>query len=166
MSITGSVRLVVAAVGVAILGFGCASSRPRVEIGYQRELGVVTEHDIRNALLPILTRHGFEIVRADGPPQIYVETQHRQRFPFSDEQEMGISNARNRILMRGRRVPQRTNMGDLYRVEIDIQNDVQIGMGEWTNAVRTPQFLEFARGLADELDHAVRSTTRVFDRRP
>lgn len=151
---------------VTVLGTSCRSmttAQPRTQAGYQRELGVATEHDIRNSLLGVMKRTGFDIVRYNGPPQIYAESQYRSRYPFADEQEMGITAARNRIILTARRVPQRTHMGDLYDVEIDIQNEVQVGSGAWTSQVRTQEFLNYAKKLADDLEHEVRSAVRVFE---
>lgn len=146
---------------------GCAGARAPGTLGqdatYRRELGIATYPDIQQKLGDIIRRYGYEVIRWVGPPEIYIESAWRDRFPFDDEREIGIDFARNRLILRARRVPQRTPNAVLYRVNISLENQTKSGPnGEWQTQVRTPSFLQYAAKFADELEQTVRSTVRNY----
>src|SRR5688572_8907608 len=92
------------AAGLALAALACVSGgravMPSAEV--TREVGVASATDFQRGVPVVLRRHGHEIIRTDGPPTLYVETEWRMRPPFADEAERGASSARSRVLVRGR----------------------------------------------------------------
>ena len=142
------------AAGIALTALACVSggraAMPSAEV--TREVGVASVTDFQRGVSAVLRRHGYEIIRTDGPPTLYVETEWRTRPPMVDEADRGVSSARSRLLVRGRA---RTDIGTaevLYTVHLTVETWVRvIGQEEWTRVPASPQVVESAQALTREL---------------
>lgn len=142
------------AAGLALAALACVSAgraaMPSAEV--TREVGVASATDFQRGVPAVLRRQGYEIIRADGPPTLYVETEWRIRPPFADEAERGASTARSRILVRGR---QRGDIGTaevLYTVHVTVETWVRVlDQEEWRRVPASPQVMESAQALTREL---------------
>jgi hypothetical protein len=142
------------AAGFAIAALACVSGgrsvAPSAEV--TREVGVASATDFQRGVPAVLRRNGYEIIRADGPPTLYVETDWRMRPPFRDEAERGVSNARSRVLVRGRARGDIGTAEVLYTVHVTLDSWARvIGQDDWTRVPASPQLVEAAQALGREL---------------
>jgi hypothetical protein len=142
------------AAGLALAALACVSggrpATPSAEV--TREIGVATASDFQRGVPAVLRRNGYEIIRADGPPALYVETDWRTRPPFTDEAERGVSHARSRVLVRGRARGEMGTADVLYTVHMTLESWARvIGQEDWTRVPASPQLIETAQALSREL---------------
>jgi hypothetical protein len=117
-----------------------------------QEIGAATAADFQRGVPAVLRRNGYEIVRADGPPHFYVETEWRVREPYPDEAERGVARARTRVLIRGRERVESGTAEPLYAVTLIMENWARIiGQEEWTRVPASPGLVERAEALKREL---------------
>ena len=154
------------AAGIALAALACVSggraALPSAEV--TREVGVASATDFQRGVPAVLRRHGYEIIRTDGPPTLYVETEWRTRPPMSDEADRGVSTARSRLLVRGRA---RNDIGTaevLYTVHLTVETWVRvIGQEEWTRVPASPQVVESAQALTRELAMELDAGSRRYN---
>jgi hypothetical protein len=142
------------AAGLAVAALACVSggrmAMPSAEV--TREVGVASGSDFQRGVPVVLRRHGHEIIRTDGPPALYVETEWRVRPPLTDEAERGVSSARSRVLVRGRARGEIGTADVLYTVHLTVETWVRvIGQEEWTRVPASPRAVESAEALSREL---------------
>jgi hypothetical protein len=123
---------------------------------------VVTLPDLDTKGRRILERHQFQIVRHDGPPDVYYETQWQQREPFDDERALGAVRAQSRILLKARQRNDTWAKAVAYTVDFYLENQVRHEGGDFTEVPATPQFTQYARRIASELEVEFRSGVRTF----
>lgn len=142
------------AAGLAVAALACVSggrtAMPTAEV--TREVGVASASDFQRGVPAVLRRNGYEIIRADGPPALLVETEWRTRPPFADEAERGVSSARYRVLVRGRARGDIGTAETLYTVHITVESWARVlGEEQWTRVPASPQLVESAQALTREL---------------
>lgn len=142
------------AAGLALAALACVSGGrsglPSAEVTH--EVGVASLADFQRGVPAVLRRRGYEIIRTDGPPALYVETDWQMRQPFVDEAERGVTHARTRILIRGRARGEIGTAETLYAVQMTVESwAMVIGQEGWTRVPASPQLAEFARALSREL---------------
>jgi len=125
---------------------------------------MATALDIAEGAARLLDAGQYEVVRRDGPPEIYLETHWRSREPFADEAEQGAAAAQSRILLRGRRKPRIGTARDLFAVRITVENRVMLATQDgWQYIPATAMFVEHADALSRELELRLRSGVRRYD---
>lgn len=120
---------------------------------FAEELGRVSYERLRGAVDRILVgKRGFRLRRRDEQyATLYYETEWRTREPFADEAEAGVTGARSRIVIRGRRVG-----GEGYAVTFEGENEVRTrGDPNWHQAPVTARFRAYMSGIARELAGAI-----------
>lgn len=162
-----STKNVLAAVaGLLLTGtlVACASGGRNV---LSWDLGQSTSIDAQEEALRIFRQHRYEIERHEEPPSIYIITRWRLRTPFPDEEEMGVVEARTRFILEAR-PRSRTMVGtsdreDPYSVRLRAVNEGRVAGGPgFTIIDTTPEFKEYADGLADELKTVLEMGIRVW----
>jgi hypothetical protein len=140
--------------GLVLVALACVSggqsALPSAEV--TREVGVASATDFGRGVQAVLRRHGYDIIRSDGPPTLYVETDWHMRQPFVDEADRGVTHARTRILVRGRARGDIGTADVLYTVHMTVESWARIiGQEDWTRMPASPRLTEFAQSLSQEL---------------
>ena len=139
------------------------SHRTPPSSGYRRRVGLATWVDINDKAGEVMMRHQYVPRRVEQPPAIYIESEWRQREPFDDERAHGAEQARSRLVLTGRVSPTKVSaLGEVYELELLIENQARRLDGDWGDGGMTPQFLEYANRIADDLESSLRSTVRRF----
>lgn len=151
---------------IALATVACVSggreATPSAEI--TRDVGVASLTDFQRGVPAVLRRRGYEIIRTDGPPTPYVETEWRMREPFTDEAERGVTHARTRILVRGRARGEMGTAEVLYGVQMTVESWAQvIGQEGWMRVPASIQLAEFAQALGRELTLELDAGARRYD---
>ena len=128
---------VLAAVAMLVGGFaaGCAtggvSSQSR-EI-WREDMGRVTRATLETGLDKIVRKHALQIARTqDSSREIYYETLWMTREVLAEEEARGVTNARNRILLKGRRLESTMAGAGVYRITWELENEVTaVGVEGW-----------------------------------
>ena len=147
-------------------GGGAGAASGQQAPSYQRNVGVASSTDLVNKGRLVLSRHSYNILRQQPPPDIYLESEWRRRSPFSDEREQGVEVAQSRVIVRGRlrsggggaRVG---DPGELYSVDITVENQVQRN-GTWGQMPMSTMFAAHAKQVADDLEMEFRSGVRRY----
>jgi hypothetical protein len=153
------------AAGLALAALACVSggrsALPSAEVTH--EVGVASLADFQRGVPAVLRRRGYEIIRTDGPPVLYVETDWRMRQPFVDEAERGVTHARMRVLIRGRARADIGTAETLYAVHMTVESWAMVmGQEGWTRVPASPQLAEFAQALGRELSMEMDAGARRY----
>jgi hypothetical protein len=156
-------RIIVIALAAVIAGCSGAmqANTAATATRFERGLGMASARDVMDKTSKVIRQHQFEVFRSENPPNLYLETHWRTRAPFEDEEKLGVTSAQTRVIMRAQ---QRTtsSLADFYSVDLTIENRVQrMGGGDtWDSSLATPQYVEYAnritQDLKDELNIGVR----------
>lgn len=109
-----------------LVAAGCASAGMDGEAlaarTFAADLGRVTYQALRDAVDDVLVgERGFDLVREEEQySTLYYETAWRRREPFPDEERTGVTAARSRLVVRGRR-----GGGELYGATFEGENEVR-----------------------------------------
>ena len=151
------------------LVWGCATSGAgSAEMGaipFRETVGNATAIDVERKTRQVLERYHYELVRTETTRySMYFETHWRQRAPFEDEEALGISAARSRIIVRGRsRTRGAGGTTGLMVVEFTMENLVlDEDSGQWRQVVVTNMFRAYAKEIANRLKDEFTSGIRVF----
>ena len=129
----------------------CASGRGGSAL-YRRDVGTASGLDALSIGRQIMDRYAYEIETLDTIPDIRVVTHWKQRRPFQDEAELGITAAESRMIISGRHRGQ-TEMGSFYAVTVTLENRVRVPSSpDWNESTNTPMF----RAHADEITNEYR----------
>ncbi len=117
---------------------GCASGGGAADggrMGYQRDLGRLLQPTLDEARLKVWQKHNWHLQREELEFQnIYWETQWRP-FNVDTGNAVGPTEARGRIVIRGRRVGGELDGGSVYRVTMVGQYQVRGGVtDDWRPA--------------------------------
>lgn len=131
----------------------CATaSRTAVSHSYFQDLGEVAFSSLSEAVERVLERaHGFRIVRSDEQySTVFYQTAWREREPFPDEEESGVSEARSRVVVRGQRTT-----GGAFRVIFEGENEIRTdSIPTWHTASITADFREWMGEIEADLAEA------------
>ena len=158
--------LAVLALG-GLASFGCASAASRgvatAAARFQRDLGTATLRDVERQVPRVLNRHQYEIERSDESPSLLtIETRWNPRYPFPDELERGVVQARTRLTLTARARARTGGAADIRVVELLAENMVQIGdSATWQAEFMTPMFAQYLDGIAEELRTELQTGIRV-----
>ncbi len=145
---------------------GCASSRSEDEVAarYTANLGTATLYDFSLKTRQILDRYQFQVVRYESTTDLtHFETGWKPRFPFSDEIERGIEEARTRIFIQASPRGRSAGASDLSVVRMEAENQVRLrGSQEWHHAPMSKMLREYLREFSDDLATELRTGLRRF----
>ena len=136
---------------------GCSGSKSlRFDARYKANLGISTTRDFYNESIPILHRHNYLIEKSEEyGTTYYIETRWSASPPFTDEEEIGVLQARTRIILRAkaRQVASRSNVvRRLNQVVLTAENEVTFGEDDKGHKIPlTDMRKEYFRRIADEL---------------
>jgi hypothetical protein len=147
---------------------GCAGksagSAELVTEPFRVNVGRATSWDVGRRTPQVLERYHYVIQRSDSSSsQIYIETRWRHRAPFAEEEALGISSARSRIIIRARGGRGTLGSAALMTVEFTMENmllDHETGV--WREGTATEMFRKYANEIADRLKEEFLSGIRVF----
>lgn len=152
-----------AGVAMLVVGFvaGCAtggvSSQSR-EI-WREDMGRVTRATLETGLDKVVRKHALQIVRTqDSSREIYYETLWVTREVLAEEEARGVTNARNRILLKGRRLESTMGGAGVYRITWEVENEVtSVGVEGWHPDALPGQVVEEFRPVYSDLMLEVRT---------
>jgi hypothetical protein len=149
--------------GCASGGSGKAAEAPKAQAsGFYKNIGDATLVDLEAKGKRILDRRSFHIVRQEGPPEVYYETQWLAREPFDDERALGVVAAQSRVLLRGRERNTTWAKATTYTIDFYVENQVRRQGGDFTEIPASKQFTQYARSIASEIENELRSGVRSF----
>lgn len=115
---------------------------------WREDIGRITKATVAAGLDRVVRRHTLKVDRQeDRPREFYYELAWIPRDVTSEEEIFGVTDARNRIVIRGRSGAS----GDLYRVMWELENEVaSVANPEWHSG-RIPESViaRFRPVLAD-----------------
>ena len=143
------------------IGWGCATggvASQSQEI-WREDMGRVTRVTLETGLDRIVRKHALQIARTqDSSRELYYETVWMNREVLADEQAKGVTNARNRILLRGRRLESTMGGAGVYRITWELENEVTaVGVEGWHPDIVPGQVVEEFRPIYSDLMLEVRT---------
>ena len=120
---------------LVFLAMGCAGMAGVSEVSrtyWREDLGRLNPATLAAGVQLIVQKHSLRIDRREQSVQeLYYETNWVPREVVAEEEVRGVSNARNRIVIRGRALEPEFGGGNVYRIVWELQNEVttQIGRG-------------------------------------
>ena len=123
-SAIGRPRVARVALAVVLLGIaGCATAGPVSRNYWREDLGLLNQATIENALARVIQKHSLQMdQRYDQGGEIRWELGWISREVVADEEVRGVTNARNRIVIRG--VESSAGNADNYRMTWELGNEV------------------------------------------
>jgi hypothetical protein len=155
------------AAAAATLALGaCAATRQdarNTPSDFSADVGVATERDVYDKVRKVLTRYHYAIETSSGPPNIWIETQWRERPPFADERERRIEWAQTRVIVRANPRAQTSRHGLTFSVHLLVENRVRRSAdGNWEQIPATREFTDHASRLAQELRTEFETGVRTY----
>ncbi|MEX0892582.1 MAG: hypothetical protein WEB88_10465 [Gemmatimonadota bacterium] len=146
---------------------GCSAATGSRSAAFERDVGVGSQSDVVEQVRITMQKYQFQIQQRSEAPPLFWETQWRARAPFPDEQELGVSNAQVRLLIRARERTTASTLGPVLAVRVTVENRVQmLGSDSWDQTLVTDTFREWAAELAQDLRTRLDVGIRVFDPPP
>ena len=153
--------LVVGVVATSLLSGGCATGgvSGRSANLWREDMGRVTRVTLETGLDKIVRKYALQIARTqDSSREIYYETIWTEREVFADEEARGVTHARNRILLKGRRLESTMAGAGVYRITWELENEVTSMAAEgWHPDVVPDEVIEDYRNIYSDLMLEVRT---------
>lgn len=145
----------------------CAASQGTTSSNtYTADVGTATAMDVKDKGRLFLDRQQYQVLRQEETSDlIYMETHWRFRPPFEDEIELGVEEARTRIILRAqaRGMRQQGLFSDISAVKFTAENQVRYrGETTWKDGQITPKLRLYLRKLSDDLSIVFRTGIRNF----
>lgn len=150
----------------AMVVAGCASAGGAApdepSATFQEEMGRVMLPLLEEGLLKIFPKYNLAIRRREAQyGTLYYETEWRPRELTATERELGVLDARQRAILRGRRSSTDPSGGGVFRVSFEAENEVRTRADEnWHPAPAPDEFFEFWRDVAMDLTMEIRAGLR------
>jgi hypothetical protein len=156
------------ALGLVAALYGCTAARSGAGAAtFERDVGTGSQSDVEREVEQTIFKHQFVIQQKNETPPLFWETRWRPRAPTPEEEELGISNAQVRLLVRARSRGGQIGLGQLFVVTLTIENQVQqLGSDDWEQGVATDSYREWAAELAEDLRQRLDVGIRVFEPPP
>ncbi len=151
------------AAGVAgsLLAAGCATGgvSSRTANLWREDMGRVTRITLEAGLDKIVRKYALQIARRqDSSREIYFETIWTEREVLADEEARGVTHARNRILLKGRRLESTMAGAGVYRITWELENEVtSMGAEGWHPDAVPDGVIEDYRDIYSDLMLEVRT---------
>jgi hypothetical protein len=158
---TSSLRWMMAA--VLLVGTACASGGSGGSTTLSYDVGLATDIDVQEVPLRVFERELYRMERRVGPPSIMLQTFWRDRPVFDDEREAGFVEARTRFILEARpRVRSAEGGPELYTARVRAENMGRLATGgDWMRMPPTPEFREYAGGIAAAIKEDLENRTRI-----
>lgn len=148
-----------AAATVAGLFAGCASGgvEAYAETLWREDMGRITQGTLEDGLDKMVRKYALRLNRQEEAARdLYYETAWSTRDLLATEETQGVTNARNRIVIRGRRLE-----AGVFRFSWELQNEVTTTMvAEWHAHLIPPEVVEEYRPIYSDLMLEVRTGVR------
>lgn len=132
---------------------GCSSARKSGEnpTNYNRNLGTAYPTDVKEKTARIFNKYNYVIIRHEESfEQIYFETDWRYRGPFDDEIDLGIVDARTRLIVNA--TPRTRSGTDLYTVRMTAETQVRFeDTNEYITVPMTDMLMAYLKTISDDL---------------
>ena len=146
---------------MCVLIAGCATGGVSSQNAnlWRQDLGRVTRVTLETGLDKIVRKYALQIARTqDSTREIFYETIWTEREVLADEEARGVTHARNRILLRGRRLESTMGGAGVYRITWELENEVtSMGIEGWHPDVVPEQVIEDYRDIYSDLMLEVRT---------
>ena len=153
---------VVTAVGV--FGAGCASGGVSgyTETLWREDMGRITRGTLEDGLDKMVRKYALRLERDEVRGRdLYYELGWRTRDLFAQEEAIGVTKARNRIVIRGRMLESSLDGSRVYRFSWEVENEVTTAdTPAWHANVIPEEVVEQYRSIYSDLTLEVRSGVR------
>ena len=149
-----------------VLAGGCASTGggapDEPSATFEEEMGRVMVPLLEEGLLKIFPKYNLAIRRREEQySTLYYETEWRPREVTAAERQQGVVDARQRVILRGRRSSTDPSGGGVFRVSFEAENEVRTELSpSWHPAPAPDAFFEFWREVAMDLTMEIRAGVR------
>lgn len=127
---------------------------------YKERIGNASATDVINFTEKIFIRFSFTLERREIDNVIYYETTWKDRLPFDDEAALGITSARNKIII-STRPYMRGETTQLLTVEFTGITEVKMGnFIEWRKESPTSEATKYLSNISYELRNELLSRLR------
>ena len=154
---------------VAVLIFvGCSSQLRNTNIestSFSEKIGNATSYDFTNKSFQHLIKYHYELIRFESnPSQLYLETSWKYRLPFKDEVQLGVEEAKTKIVISARpRKRAILNGSNLNVVRMYAENLVRlIDSDEWIQIPMTNMLKSYLYRVSDDLKTDLLTGIRQF----
>ncbi len=156
-----AIALAPIATAVVLLVAACATGgvSSRSAMIWREDMGRVTRATLDVGLEKIVQKHALPLIRTqESARDIYYETLWIDREVLADEELRGVTHARNRILLKGRRLESEMGGQGVYRVTWELENEVaKAGIEGWHPDVVPGEVVEEFRPVYSDLMLEVRT---------
>ena len=157
----GGLLTVVCVAAAGIVTSSCATggvSSQQAAI-WREDMGRITRVTLETGLDKVVRKHALQIARVqDSSREIFYETLWMNREVLAEEEVRGISNARNRIVLKGRMTGAEMGMEGVYRVTWELENEVTSATAQgWHPDVVPDEVVEDFRRIYSDLMLEVRT---------
>ena len=146
------------------LGAGCASSGVQgyTETLWREDMGRITQGTLEDGLEKMIRKYGLRLDRDEVRGRdLYYELGWRPRDLYAEEEAAGVTKARNRIVIRGRRLEDQFDGSGIFRFSWEVQNEVSTAeTPEWHARLIPPEVVEAFRPIYSDLTLEVRTGVR------
>lgn len=126
---------------------------------WREDMGRLNQATLEAGLDKIIRKHALRINRQEQSSQeIYYESNWVEREVVAEEQLRGVTNARNRFVLRGNTLEHEWDVVIVYRVTWELQNEVTTATGRgWFPAALPESVRNDFRPVYDDLFMEVRT---------
>lgn len=144
-------------VGACATGGGGSGGRT----SWREDMGRLTGSTLQAGVEKIFQKHAVRISRTESTARdLYYESVWEPREVMATEEVNGVTNARNRIVLRGRQV-QSDMAGSVFRVTWELQNEVtSLTAPDWHPGVVPDEVMEQYRPVYSDLVLETRTGVR------
>ncbi len=146
---------------LCVIAAGCATGGVSSQSAnlWREDMGRVTRVTLETGLDKIVRKYALQIARTqDSSREIYYETLWTEREVLADEEARGVTHARNRILVKGRRLESTMANDGVYRITWELENEVtSMGAEGWHPDVVPDQVIDDYRDIYSDLMLEVRT---------
>jgi len=158
-----SLPALVAVAGALVVAGACATGGGGTSqrTSWREDMGRLTQSTLRAGVEKIFRKHAVRIGRTESTARdLYYESVWQPREVMATEEVNGVTNARNRIVLRGRRV-QSDMGGSVFRVTWELQNEVtSLTASDWHPGIVPDQVMEQYRPVYSDLVLETRTGVR------
>ena len=142
----------------------CASGGVQgyTETLWREDMGRITEGTLEDGLEKMIRKYGLRLDRDEERGRdLYYELGWRLREVLAEEEGAGVTRARNRIVIRGRRLENQFDGSGVFRFTWEVQNEVSTSdTPEWHARAIPAEVVEEYRPIYSDLTLEVRAGVR------
>lgn len=148
---------------VGCSGSGAASGESAAHT-FTANLGTATAYDFTLKTRQLLDRYQFRVVRYEATTDaIFFETEWKFRYPFEDEIQQGVEEARTRLTVTATPRVRATISSDLNSVRLEAENQVRYRNAvDWHYTEMSEMLKAYLREFSDKLATEFRAGIRRY----